>query len=125
MKKNLKGRVALIVAVLLVCIYGIIGIPSGLSGKALLEAIRRVTATITLGHPLDPGTQMGALIDRSHMQRVLGFIDDMPSVLAATDVDGRHPLLKVAQKQGAVVERKVGGGRLRDLDLSGAAKSFW
>jgi DNA polymerase III subunit delta len=45
-------------------------------------------------------------------------------ILAATDVDGRHPLLKVAQKQGAVVERKVGGGRLRDLDLSGAAKSF-
>ena len=45
-------------------------------------------------------------------------------ILAATDVDGRHPLLKVAQKQGAVVERKIGSGRLRDLDLSGAARSF-
>jgi len=45
-------------------------------------------------------------------------------VMAATDVDSRHPLLKLAQKQGSVVERKVGGGRLRDLDLSGAAKSF-
>jgi DNA polymerase-3 subunit delta len=45
-------------------------------------------------------------------------------VMAATDVDGRHPILKIAQKQGSVVERKVGGGRLRDLDLSGAAKSF-
>ncbi len=44
-------------------------------------------------------------------------------IIATTDVDPRHPLLKVAQKQGAVLERKV-GGRLRDLDLSGAAKSF-
>jgi acyl-CoA reductase-like NAD-dependent aldehyde dehydrogenase len=43
--------------------------------EALLEAIRRVTATITLGHPLEPATQMGALIDQGHMQRVLGYID--------------------------------------------------
>ncbi|HKD55562.1 MAG TPA: aldehyde dehydrogenase [Steroidobacteraceae bacterium] len=43
--------------------------------EPLLEAIRRVTATITLGHPLDPATQMGALIDEGHMQRVLGYID--------------------------------------------------
>ena len=32
---------------------------------ALLEAIARVTATITLGHPLEPATQMGALIDQA------------------------------------------------------------
>jgi len=44
-------------------------------------------------------------------------------VIAATDVDGRHPLLKAANKLGAVVERKM-GGRVRDLDLSGAARSF-
>ncbi|MGZ6080825.1 MAG: DNA polymerase III subunit delta [Myxococcaceae bacterium] len=44
-------------------------------------------------------------------------------IIATTDVDPRHPLLKVAQKQGVVMERKV-GGRFRDLDLSGAAKSF-
>ncbi|HLJ38427.1 MAG TPA: aldehyde dehydrogenase [Steroidobacteraceae bacterium] len=41
----------------------------------LLEAIARVADTITLGHPLEPTTQMGALIDRGHMQRVLGYID--------------------------------------------------
>ncbi|HEX4757455.1 MAG TPA: protein translocase subunit SecD [Terracidiphilus sp.] len=39
MKKNLKNKVALIIAVLLVCLYGIFGIPSGVSGKALLEAL--------------------------------------------------------------------------------------
>jgi len=39
MKKNLKNKIALIVAVLAVCIYGIIGVPSGVSGTALKEAI--------------------------------------------------------------------------------------
>jgi preprotein translocase subunit SecD len=39
MKKNLKNKIALIIAVLLVFLYGIFGIPSGLSGKALVEAL--------------------------------------------------------------------------------------
>ena len=39
MKKNLKNKIALIVAVLLLCLYGIFGIPSGLSGKALLDGM--------------------------------------------------------------------------------------
>ena len=39
MKKNLKNKIALIVAVLAVCIYGIVGVPSGVSGTALKEAI--------------------------------------------------------------------------------------
>jgi preprotein translocase subunit SecD len=39
MKKNLKNKIALIVAVLLICLYGIFGIPSGIGGKALLSAI--------------------------------------------------------------------------------------
>ena len=43
--------------------------------ERLLEAIRRVTAGITLGSPFDPATQMGALIDEGHMRRVLGYID--------------------------------------------------
>jgi preprotein translocase subunit SecD len=39
MKKNLKNKIVLIFAVLLICLYGIFGIPSGISGKALLSAI--------------------------------------------------------------------------------------
>jgi preprotein translocase subunit SecD len=39
MKKNLKNKVFLIIAVLLVCLYGIFGIPSGVSGKALMDAM--------------------------------------------------------------------------------------
>jgi acyl-CoA reductase-like NAD-dependent aldehyde dehydrogenase len=40
----------------------------------LIAAIARVAGTITLGHPFDPATQMGALIDQGHMQRVLEYI---------------------------------------------------
>ncbi|MBS0376923.1 MAG: aldehyde dehydrogenase [Proteobacteria bacterium] len=43
--------------------------------EPLLEEIRAVAATITLGHPLEASTQMGALIDGKHMQRVLGYIE--------------------------------------------------
>jgi gamma-glutamyl-gamma-aminobutyraldehyde dehydrogenase len=41
----------------------------------LIEGIERVARTITLGHPFDPATQMGALIDSGHLTRVLGYID--------------------------------------------------
>ena len=37
MKKNLKSKIALIVAVLVVLLYGIFGVPSGVTGKALLK----------------------------------------------------------------------------------------
>jgi preprotein translocase subunit SecD len=55
MKKNLKNRIALIIAVLLVCIYGIFGVPSGISGKALLAAL---TNRIHLGLDLQGGAHL-------------------------------------------------------------------
>jgi preprotein translocase subunit SecD len=55
MKKNLNGKVALIVAVLLACIYGIFGVPSGVSGRALTEAL---TNRIHLGLDLRGGAHL-------------------------------------------------------------------
>lgn len=55
MKKNLKNKIALIVAVLLLCLYGIFGIPSGVSGKALLSAISN---RIHLGLDLQGGSHL-------------------------------------------------------------------
>ena len=55
MKKNLKNKVALIVAVLLVCLYGIFGIPSGFSGKALTDALSN---RIHLGLDLSGGAHL-------------------------------------------------------------------
>ena len=60
--------------------------------EELLEAIRRVTASITLGHPLEPATQMGALIDQGHMQRVLGYIDSGVAEGARVALGGRQAL---------------------------------
>ena len=60
--------------------------------EALLAAIGKVTATITLGHPLEPTTQMGALIDKGHMQRVLGYIDSGVAEGARVALGGRQAL---------------------------------
>jgi preprotein translocase subunit SecD len=55
MKKNLNGRIALIVAVLVIFIYGIFGVPDGLTGKALLASI---TKRIHLGLDLQGGAHL-------------------------------------------------------------------
>ena len=55
MKKNLKNKIALIIAVLLVCLYGTFGIPSGVSGKALQSAISN---RIHLGLDLQGGSHL-------------------------------------------------------------------
>jgi preprotein translocase subunit SecD len=55
MNKNLNGKIALIVAALLVCVYGIFGVPSGFSGKALTDAL---TNRIHLGLDLKGGAHL-------------------------------------------------------------------
>jgi 4-(gamma-glutamylamino)butanal dehydrogenase len=86
--------------------------------EELLEGIRRVAATITLGHPLEAATQMGAVIDEKHMQRVLGYIEGgvaagaqlalgghraLPETggfyVEATVLDGVRPEMRVAREE--------------------------
>src|ERR1039458_7876172 len=55
MKKNLNSKIALIIAVLVVFAYGIIGVPSGVTGKALSEAL---TKRIHLGLDLRGGAHL-------------------------------------------------------------------
>ena len=55
MKKNLNNKIALIVAVLVICVYGIFGVPSGFTGKALTEAM---TKRIHLGLDLRGGVHL-------------------------------------------------------------------
>jgi len=55
MKKDLKKKVALIIAVLLVFLYGIFGVPAGLSGKDLAAAL---TKRIHLGLDLQGGAHL-------------------------------------------------------------------
>jgi preprotein translocase subunit SecD len=55
MKKDLKKKILLIVAVLLIFIYGIFGIPSGFSGAAIEQAL---TKRIHLGLDLQGGAHL-------------------------------------------------------------------
>jgi preprotein translocase subunit SecD len=55
MRKNLTTRAISIIAILLVFFYGIFGLPHGLSGKALTEAL---TNRIHLGLDLEGGTHL-------------------------------------------------------------------
>jgi len=41
---------------------------------AFIERLRARTAALKVGDPLDPDTQVGALISQEHMEKVLGFI---------------------------------------------------
>jgi gamma-glutamyl-gamma-aminobutyraldehyde dehydrogenase len=58
----------------------------------LIQGIEEVAKTITLGHPFDPATQMGALIDSGHLQRVLGYIDSGVAEGARIAFGGRRAL---------------------------------
>jgi preprotein translocase subunit SecD len=55
MNKNLNKKIALILAFLAVCIYGIVGLPSGFSGKALKASLAR---NIHLGLDLRGGAHL-------------------------------------------------------------------
>jgi preprotein translocase subunit SecD len=55
MNKNLKNKVVLIIAVLAICVYGIFGVPSGVTGTALTEAM---TKRIHLGLDLQGGAHL-------------------------------------------------------------------
>jgi preprotein translocase subunit SecD len=55
MKKNLNNKILGIVAVLVICVYGIFGVPSGVTGKALMEAM---TKRIHLGLDLRGGAHL-------------------------------------------------------------------
>jgi 4-guanidinobutyraldehyde dehydrogenase / NAD-dependent aldehyde dehydrogenase len=58
-----------------------------------LERVVRVSADIQPGDPLDPDTRMGAIVDRTQMERVLGYIDS-------------------GRSQGATIH--LGGARVRE-----------
>ena len=79
MKKNLKNRIALIFAVLLICLYGIFGTPSGFTGKALLDSM---TKRIHLSLDLQGGVHLVVQVE------VLEAVsDETDSVVARVQQD--------------------------------------
>jgi preprotein translocase subunit SecD len=70
MGKNLKGKTAFIVALLVVFVYGIFGIPHGLSGTALKQALLE---RISLGLDLKGGIH---LVLQVHVAEAVGLTTD-------------------------------------------------
>ncbi|MBS0393965.1 MAG: aldehyde dehydrogenase [Proteobacteria bacterium] len=70
----------------------------------LVEEIERVARTITLGHPFEPSTQMGALIDQGHLARVVGYIESGVAEGARIAFGGRRVLTETG---GCYVEATV------------------
>src|SRR5580658_2483310 len=89
MKKNLKNRIALIVAVLLIFLYGIVGTPSGFSGKDLLASM---TKRIHLGLDLQGGVHLVVQVE------VLEAVsDETDSVVARAQQDMKAAKLNFSQ----------------------------
>ena len=56
----------------------------------LLERIVRIAATIQPGDPLDAATRMGAIVDRTQLDRVLGYIETGQSEGAELPLGGHR-----------------------------------
>jgi preprotein translocase subunit SecD len=89
MKKNLKNKIALIAAVLVVCLYGIFGVPAGLTGSDLLQAI---TKRIHLGLDLKGGSH---LILQVHVQDAIN--DETNNTVQEIEQDLKKGNLTYAQ----------------------------
>jgi acyl-CoA reductase-like NAD-dependent aldehyde dehydrogenase len=57
-----------------------------------LERVAKVAETIRPGDPLDPETRMGAIVDRTQLERVLGYIDSGREQGATVRLGGRRAL---------------------------------
>ena len=84
-----------------------------------LEFLREVAAFVREEGVAAPESDASALVGL--LER--GLPEGHALVVAATDIDARHPLLRFARGRGALVERKL-ATRLRDLDLSEVAREF-
>jgi preprotein translocase subunit SecD len=148
MKKDLKNKVLLIIAVLLVCVYGIFGVPSGITGKALLAAL---TQRIHLGLDLRGGahlilqTQVSDAVNAETDNSVQDIEQDMnkasltfsqvykPEPLVEDpvthNVTGRPEVIRIegtAPAQSSQVSTLLEGAKYDDeYDLSPGANNTW
>lgn len=70
--------------------------------KAFLAKLKARTEAMIIGDPLDPLTQMGALISQGHMERVLHYIE-LGQQQGATLLTGGHRVTAGALAKGAFI----------------------
>ncbi len=70
----------------------------------MLERIMKVAKTMRVGDPLDPATQMGAMVDQTQMERVLGYIEKGKAEGAEVAMGGQRIL---AETGGYYIEPTI------------------
>jgi preprotein translocase subunit SecD len=136
MNKTFSWKLGLIVATLLVFVYGIFGIPQSFSGEGLLAAMHK---RINLGLDLRGGTHLilqvqvndavNADSDRA-IERLKDILRD--SKITYTDVAKPDPqnapekiVLKGITPDGATTLRNEVSDKMQDYDLSSGAENTW
>jgi len=102
MKKNLRTRILAIIAVLLISVYGIIGIPSGLSGKSLLEALQK---RIHLGLDLKGGAHL--ILQVQVVDAVNAETDNMVGTIQQDLKKAKLPFGQVLKPDSAKMPQQV------------------
>lgn len=110
MRKNLNTKIIVILATIAICVFGIIGVPHGVTPAALKDAI---TSRINLGLDLRGGTH---LVLQVHVEEAVGATTDSDAariqselqqagitVGSVTKPDPAHP--EIIQIQGAPADR--------------------
>ena len=82
-----------------------------------VDALRTRTEKMSIGDPLDPATDVGALISEAHMQKVLGFIDAGVAAGARVVCGGRRATGTDALDRGWFVEPTVFTGCTDDMTI--------
>lgn len=106
MRKNLTGKTVLIVAFLLICIVGIIGVPSGFNAAAFQQSLKN---RIHLGLDLSGGTH---LILQVVVKEAVGATSDTDLARIQTD-------LKQAGATGALASKPDPKGQPDIITISG------
>lgn len=136
MQKNLLAKTGLIIAVLLVFVYGIFGIPKSLSGDGLREA---VLSNIKLGLDLKGGTHLilEVMVNEAVSAETDRAIEQLKDELGKAHVTFAEISKPDPQNQPEKVEikglsidaasqlRSIVSDRLRDYDLVGGANNSW
>ena len=80
-----------------------------------VDALRTRTEKLTIGDPLDPATDVGALISEAHMQKVLGYIDAGVAAGARVVCGGRRATGTDVLDRGWFVEPTIFTGCTDDM----------
>jgi preprotein translocase subunit SecD len=142
MKKSLATKTALIVAVLLVFLYGIFGIPRGLSGSSLAAAMQEaggIRNGIQLGLDLKGGTHLilqvmvNEAVAAESQQAVERLKNDLKSAgatyndITVPDPQNNPGRVTIAglPPDSAGELRRIVNDRLSEYDLSSGANNSW